>query len=458
MHCNSSCSEGVNVVRVQQVDGLSSMRQVLSRVRLLFCLLLLILPGAGAVAEEPQAKTDVAVEGEDWPRWRGRRGDGSWRGPALATSWPKDGLNRVWEQSVGGGYAGVTATGGRVLVADRVTEPHEQERLLCFDATTGELQWSTTDPVEYGKLDYGNGPRAAPTVAGGSVYHLGATGRLHCVRLEDGAVVWSKDLVQDMGGRMPTWGYAASPFVHEELVIVQPGAGEGRSIVALHRDTGKTAWETGDDEAGYATPILATIEGTRQLICWTPAFVRSLNPSTGQEHWKVPGEVTMGVSIATPVTHGRLVFVSGYWEGAVAIRPEGAGGQARIVWEDNRWLRGLMSQPLVRDGHGYLLDKRHGLTCFELKTGRKLWDDGNRLTPRARDPHATLISLAGTDRALSLNSDGDLVLARLTPEGYEELARSSIIGETWAHPALMGRFLYARSDSRLVCVELPLAR
>ncbi|MBI1913247.1 MAG: hypothetical protein HYS12_00590 [Planctomycetes bacterium] len=116
-----------------------------------------------------------------------------------------------------------------------------------------------------------------------------------------------------------------------------------------------------------------------------------------------------------------------------------------------------MSAPLYQAGYGYLLDKRHGLTCFELKTGRKLWDDAGRTTPKGRNPQATLVWAGAGDRALILNSEGDLILARLSPAGYVELSRANIVSPTWAHPAYAGGCVYARSDSELVCVELPAA-
>jgi hypothetical protein len=113
-----------------------------------------------------------------------------------------------------------------------------------------------------------------------------------------------------------------------------------------------------------------------------------------------------------------------------------------------------MSQPLCRDGYGYLLDKRHGLTCFDLKTGKKLWDDGNRMTPKGRNPQAAMIWLGQGDRALVLNSDGDLILARLNPSGYHESSRMNLLGPTWAHPAFARGCVFARNDHELVCYSL----
>lgn len=395
--------------------------------------------------------------GEDWPRWRGPRGDGTWVGPNVAETWPAHGLKPNWEQSVGGGYAGVTVVGNRVYTLDRQKEPEEVERVLCFSADTGKPLWSHAYPVEYEDLQYGSGPRAAATYSDGRLYTLGSLGDVRCFDAAGGKMLWTRHLVRDFAGRVPMWGYAASPFVFEDLVIVLPGGADGNSVVALDRASGDLVWTSQSDEAGYATPILISSGGQEQLVVWTPSHVRSLDPRTGRLFWSVPYEVTYGVAIATPIFQEGLVFVSGYWEGSKAIRLGQNPSEARLEWEENRYLRGLMSQPLYRDGHVYLLDKRHGLTCFELATGKKLWDDGNQMTPRGRNPQASLVWLNDSDRALVLNSDGDLILARFTPAGYEELARANIIGETWAHPAYAGNRVFARSDTKLVCVKLPVA-
>lgn len=396
-----------------------------------------------------------ASRAEDWPAWRGPRGDGTWRGPAISRKWPDDGLTSVWKKPVGGGYSGVSVVGERVVVTDRRKEPTEVERVLCLKADTGEPFWTVEYPVEYGKLDYGTGPRAAPTIHDGRVYTVGAVGQVQCLNLETGQAIWSTHLLRDRFGRLQEWGYSGSPFIYEDLVILQPGAEFAGSILALNRHTGATVWSALSDAAGYATPILIPVDGRQQLICWTPSYIRSLDPRRGIPLWSVPYPVTYGVSIATPVFHQGTVLVCGYWEGSKAIRTA-ADGTASLLWEENRNLRGLMSQPLCRDGHAYLLDKQYGLTCFEVSTGKKLWDDGNTLTPRDRNPHASIVALEGTKDVLALNAKGELVLATLTPERYEEHARTKILGETWAHPAFAGRRVYARNDTELVCVELPI--
>ena len=403
---------------------------------------------------------------EDWPCWRGPRGDGTWNAPKLPEKWPDAGLRQVWRQPIGGGDAGMVVADGRACTMDRQKEPEETERVLCFDAATGKPLWTHAYPVTYGKLQHGNGPRAAPTIHDGRVFSLGALGRVCCLDVATGKLLWTKDTVAEYGARIPMWGFAASPFIFGESVIVHVGAQPDGSFIALDRKTGRELWRSVPDRAGYCTPILIQHAGQPQLVCWTPENVRGLDPRDGKPLWAVPYKVTYGVSIASPIFQEGIVFVAGYWEGSKAIQLGPGPTDTKLLWEENQFLRGEMSQSLYRDGHVYLLDKTHGLTCFELKTGRKLWDDANQMTPKGHDPQASLVWLnepqkAGkmpalpADRAIILNANGELILTRLNRDGYHEQSRTKIIGKTWAHPAFAGRCVFARNESDLVCVELP---
>jgi outer membrane protein assembly factor BamB len=413
----------------------------------------------------------ASARAEDWPRWRGPRGDGSWNGPAVPDAWPAR-LRRVWKQPMAGGYCGVFVSEGRVYTMDRekltpaTPESDGHERILCFDAATGRPLWSHRYPTRYGGLGgYSNGPRAAPTISDGRVYTLGAVGHFHCLDAATGKVHWSKDLVRDAKARIPEWGFAASPVIDEGRVIVHVGAEPDGCLIAFDRITGREVWRGVSDPAGYCTPVMIDSRGGRQLVVWTPENVRGLEPRTGRLLWTVPYKVTYGVSIASPIFREDILFVTGYWEGAKAIRLGPGLTDAELVWEDRRQLRGLMAQPLYRDGHVYSIDKQAGLVCFELKTGKKLWDDGNRMTPKGRNPHASMVWLGGGPRALVLNSAGELILARFEPTGYRELARTRILdGAVWSHPAFAGRCVFAHADgadhpsagpNELVCVELP---
>lgn len=395
------------------------------------------------------------LRAEDWPQWRGPRADGTWQAPPLPERWPATGLKQLWKQPIGGGYAGISISGNRAVTMDRRKEPTEVERVLAFDLATGRSLWTHKYPVQYGELDYGNGPRAAPTFDGDAIYTLGAVGHVCRLDAATGRIVWSVDTVKDRGAKVPEWGFAASPVVWKNLVIVHVGAQPGGCFLALDKDTGAEIWRGGDDPAGYATPLVVELPSGPQLIGWTPEHIVGLNLDDGRVEWKVPYKVTYGVSIAMPIYRDGIVFVAGYWEGSKAIKLGPARTDAALLWQNKDELRGIMSQPLYRDGHVYLLDKIFGITCFELSTGKKLWDDDNTLTPRNRNPHAALVWLNDSDRVLALNAEGELVLGRFTPTGYIEQSRTKIIGPTWAHPGFSGRYVMARNDEEIVCIELP---
>ncbi|MFN0197052.1 MAG: carbohydrate-binding family 9-like protein [Planctomycetaceae bacterium] len=404
--------------------------------------------------------------GEDWPKWRGPRGDGTWHGPPIVEQWPAEGLKQLWKQEIGGGFAGISVSQEKVITLDRQKEPAEVERVLCYAANTGELLWSQTWPVTYGKLDYGNGPRATPMIEGDRVYVQGALGELVCLSLDDGKVVWSTNLLREFQGRTPDWGYSASPLVSGKMLIVQPGGEAETSVVALDRMTGKKIWASHSDKAGYTNPLVIEYGGYETLLCWTPSHIRGMNPHTGEPFWNVPYEITYGVAIATPIFEEGIAFISGYWDGSKAIRFGEKPADAKLIWEDRENLRGLMSQPFYKEGYVYLLDKGYGVTCFELATGKKSWDDGHKLTSRGRNPQVSLVWLGEEDRAIAFNAEGELVLCRLNPQGYHESSRTRILeprGEadeskipTWSHPAYARNRVFARDDQVIVAYEMPL--
>jgi outer membrane protein assembly factor BamB len=346
----------------------------------------------------------------------------------------------------------VTVSDGRVYVMDRQKSPKEVERVLCFDATSGKLLWQHEWEVSYGGMDYGTGPRASVNVSEGRAYALGATGMALCLDAVNGKVVWEVNTVETFGAKVPTWGFAASPVLDGGRVLLHVGAKNG-SVIALHAKTGAEAWRGGPDPAGYCTPEIITHEGQRQLIAWGPENIQSLNPESGAVLWTYPYKITYGVSIAQPLYRDGVLMVSGYWHGTKALRPD-AGG-AKLLWENETDICGLMSAPLFKDGVVYLLDKNRGLQAFELKTGKILWSDDNTLTPKDRNPQMSLVWMEETKNlAALLNASGELVYVKLTPEKREEVARWQIIGKTWAHPAFAGSMLFARDDKVLVAWKL----
>jgi outer membrane protein assembly factor BamB len=396
------------------------------------------------------AATDGTTAG-DWPQWRGPTRDGFTRLDALPDKLPAT-LTPRWRQPIGGGYGGIAVAGGRVYVMDRQKEPREVERVLCLEAATGRPVWDHAYPVTYGKLDYGNGPRATPTVRAGRVYANGALGRLSCLDAATGKEIWSRDTVKDFRGRVPTWGHSCSPLVDEGRVIVQPGGTPDACLVALDAATGKEVWRSLSDRPGYSSPVLLSGKGWRELLYWTAENLACLEPATGKVLWKVPfSPIDYDVAISDPVFDGGVVLVSNYWTGSKAVRLDARGQNPEVAWEGKQ-LSLLMSTPLVRNGHAYALDRFRGLKCIDLRTGSVKWE-GEHVTPRGTNPQASLV-WAG-EKALILNEKGELLLAGLTPEGFRGLGKAAILGgQVWAHPAYANGCVFARSDTEIVCVPL----
>jgi outer membrane protein assembly factor BamB len=401
---------------------------------------ILLVSQAGFLTSQARA------EERQWPRWRGPDGNGVWAAGEidrpLDSKWQPE-----WRQAIGPGFSGVTLSDGRVYTMDRIGG---DERVICWNVLSGKQVWLQKNTVDYGDLDYGKGPRASVTIAKGRAFCQGAMGDLICRDATTGNVIWAVHLVDDLGGELPMWGFAASPVIHEDMVIVHPG-GKGNCYVALALKDGSIRWEAGNDPAGYATPMVADFGGKSLVIGWTPQHIVGIDANSGQEYWKYPYEVTYGVSIATPIIYRDIVFVSGYWEGSRALQISQQGKEVNLLWEDKREIRGLMAQPLQREGLAFLLDRSNGIVCFDLKTGKTRWADSHKLTPRGRNPQATLVWLGSTDRFAALNSQGELVVGRLTPDGLVEAGRTTLSGDTWAHPAYgLGRVI-VRDDQQIIC-------
>jgi outer membrane protein assembly factor BamB len=385
----------------------------------------------------------------DWPGWMGPDAAGEWRGVRLPAEFGDKAVAELWSTEIGGGYAGIAVAGDQVFTLDRPADS-ELERVLCLDRKTGRVLWTHEYAADYGDLDHGNGPRSTPLVDGDRVYTLGTVGRLVCLNRRTGELVWEVDAVADLAAEIPTWGFSASPILAGRLLIVPLSARPGGTVVALDAATGEELWRALDDRTGYSTPVVKRIGGREQLVVWTADAAWGLTPEDGEILWTFPFRTSnFDVSIISPVVVGSRLYLSGYWDGAATAVLSDRGPQAS--WKE-RVPANLMATPLWRDGYLYSLDRRQGLLCLRWETGEVLWSDEHRMTPKDRNPHASMV-WAG-ERAVFLNSEGELIVARLSPEGYAEDGRVAIIGPTWAPAAFAGQEVFARDDSRIVAVRV----
>jgi outer membrane protein assembly factor BamB len=414
---------------------------------------------APEVAEAPSATPVVPAPARApyWTTFRGPLRDGHYQERPILTDWPADGLTPLWRQPIGGGYASFAVARGRAFT---IEQRRAEEVVAAYDVATGREVWTVAWMGEFREWMGGDGPRATPTWFDGRVYALGALGELRVLDAETGAVIWRLNILDDNGVANIPWGMAASPLVFDDLVVVHPGGTGGRSIVAYDRHTGARRWSALDDKAAYSSPVVATIQGRRQLLVVTAARLVALQPDTGDLLWSHPWPGPNDINAAQPVIVGdnRVLVSSGYGVGAALIEVVAVDGSAtsgsgrafttREVWRNTR-LKNRFASSVVHEGHVYGLDENI-LACLELETGDVKWKAG-------RYGHGQLVLASG--HLIVLTEDGDLALVRATPERHDERFRFPVLsGKTWNHPALDDGRLIVRNLAEMAAFDLRVSR
>lgn len=440
----------------------------------LAALALLAVPPSGetgAVAADAEASSD-------WPEFRGPGRTGEWKAEGLVANFDglSDPLPRVWSAPVGAGYSGPTVAGDGVYLMDRgpADAGGEIERIVCVDRATGAARWTHAYPCVYRDVDYAFGPRTSVTIREGKAYALGMMGHLHCLDAGTGQVLWAKDLAESYRIRMPIWGLSSSPLVEGDLLVVQVSAPEdGACFVGLDRHTGAERWRAFADRGSYVSPQIIRQAGRPVLIAWTGQRVAGMDPATGAVHWEIPTPPNkMPINVPGPVfdAGGTRMFLSVFYDGSRLIELGGTELTAREIWRrqgvnerTTDALHCMISPPYIRGAHVYGIDSYGQLRCLDLATGERVWEN---LTAIPQGRWGTGFLAPQGDRTWIVTERGDLVIARLSPEGYEEIDRARLIEPTtplrqrpegtvlWSYPAFAGTRIYVRNDRELICVDL----
>ena len=440
---------------------------------------------ACAVACLPPALLDA----EDWPQWRGIDRDAVWHETGIVERFAAGGLSVKWRAPVRAGFAGPAVAGGRVFVLDyqetagsRTMDGHE--RLVVLDEETGAVLWTREWPATYRNIIpvFATGPRATPTVDGDRVYILGAAGMLLCFDTASGDLIWQVDTVADYGVTVPVYGVAHSPLVEGEHLIALLGGEPDAMVVAFDKATGAEAWRALDtiSEAGYSSPIVITAAEVRQLIVWHPTGVSSLDPATGSTWWEHDFLLDSGLTIGTPVRSGRYLLITPVEKGGLMLALNADRPAARPLWTganpnrtDRPVQRSMTSTPIVVGDAIYGLSSYGELRGVDAATGERLWSS-DQLVPE--DRWASSHFVRHQDRAFIAVETGELVIARFTRAGYEEVDRTHLLAPTtrtrgggsnrfrqhdravlWAHPAFANGHVVARNDAEVVRASLAAA-
>jgi outer membrane protein assembly factor BamB len=398
----------------------------------------------------------------DWPQWRGPNRDDVSKETGLLKAWPKDGPKLLWTfRDAGLGFATPAIVGDRLYTQGG---SGDKEFVLAIDVKTQEKKWSA-EVGEFYKNSYGDGPRGTPTVDGGRIYTIGGQGNLLCTKADTGEKLWSKSLQKDFGGGIPVWGYAESPLVDGEQVVVTPGGPKG-ALVALNKKTGELIWQSKEftDNAMYSSVMISEAGGVHQYVQMTPEHVVGIDAKDGHVLWSFARKGPVA-AIPTPIVSENYVFVtSGYSAGCNLLKLSKVNDKFQvdeIYHKDDAWKRLNNHHGGVVLVDGYLYGYNDGQhragpaawTCQELKTGNIVWTDDklSKGSVTYADGHLYCLS----------EDEGTCVLVEASPKGWKETGRFTIDksttkhnGKVWAHPIVCNGKLYLRDQDLIYCYDV----
>jgi outer membrane protein assembly factor BamB len=431
----------------------------------------------------------IAETNEDWPQFLGPRADGTSLERSLVDKFPTNGPAILWDRKIGTGYGAPSVRSDRLVLHHRIGD---EEIVECFEAATGKPLWRYSYPSRYiDPYGYNNGPRCTPLLTSDRCYTFGAEGKLLCLELSTGKLVWQRDTARDWEIPTAFFGVGSTPILEGDSLIVMVGGQPNSGVVALDAKTGKTVWESvgeknwqgqpifdwpggravawkkWDKQASYATPAAATVNGQRQIFSLMRQGLVSLNPTNGAVNfcrW-FRAQVEESVNAAKPVIVDDLVFISAayYKIGSVLLRVKPDGRGFDEVWRSTV-LEIHWTTPIYHDGYLYAFSGRNEpdarFRCVELKTGKLMWDRDESWPPHsARQPpvYGRGSAVMADDKLIVLGEGGLLGLFKVNPQKPEEISRwqlPELHYPCWAAPVLSRKRLYLRSEDRLVCLNL----
>lgn len=400
---------------------------------------------------------------EDWPQWRGPNRDAVWSETGICQTFPSNGLQIRWRAPVGFGYSSPVVAARHVYVTDSQLDkpPKARERILCFAEESGKSLWSYSREVTFPDWAFTpgqeKGPNATPLVRDGKVYSLASFGNVFCVGARDGTLLWQKDLAKEYPASELM--ASASPLIEGDLLIFLIGAKPDACVIALDKNSGKEVWKALDEPAAHSSPIVITAGGCRQLIVWTQKSVTALAPATGNLLWRESLPTMGDYIVSTPVFADAHLLLSG-----LMLKLDSARPGASVLWPETRSpARRILSNtstPLLQSNCVFSAKSSGELVCLDAATGQQVWST-NKVTDlkNGASMHLTL----NGNSVLLFNDRGELIRARLTAHGYQELGRTALIAPTyafgdrkvaWTAPAYANRHVFARSDKELICASL----
>jgi outer membrane protein assembly factor BamB len=407
---------------------------------------------------EQDEKVDLKTTTEnDFPQFLGPDRDLVLKDVQLERDWNQHPPMLVWRQPIGAGWSAFSVVNGYAVTLE---QRGEEELVTCYAVKTGHPVWSHSEAGRHSTILGGAGPRSTPTIHEGRVYAVTALGILLCLEGETGKPVWRVDLLEKFGTDRATdaadvsWGRAGSPLIVDDMLIIPAGGppGKAASLAAFKFEDGSLVWKGGDTQISYASPVLATIGGVRQILSVNESNATGHDVKTGEVLWSVewPGDSSANASASQPqIFHKNHVLLSkGYSTGAKVVELSLAGDkfEASEVWASTRVLKTKFTNAAILDGYAYALSDGL-LECVNLENGKPAW--------RGKRYGQGQILAAGDALLVMTENDGDVVMVDASPKKFVELGRfPAIEGQTWNNLCLAGKYLLVRNSQEAACFEL----
>jgi len=388
----------------------------------------------------------------DWPQWRGPNRDGNVKNAFVPETWPKA-LKEEWKVTVGLGHASPVESNGRIYVFAR---QGDDEVLLCLDSTTGKEIWRSSQAISYqmhpAAMGHGKGPKSTPVVSNATVYTFGISGVLSAHDAGTGKLKWRREFSKEYPKTSPLFGTAMSPLVDNGLLIAHVGGHDKGALTAFDAETGAVKWSNDADGPAYASPIIVTLAGVRQVVTFMQKDLVGVDFSTGKLLWKLPSKTQYDENCNTVVAYKDLLIFSREEQGLSAFRlvKQGAEIVPQQVW-NNKEAELYLSTPVLQGNllFGMTARQKGQFFAIDADTGKTSW-----LSPGRMGENAAILNLGGK-ALLFLTNDANLIVQPLDAKAYSPLAQYTVAASpTWAHPLVLGRRILIKDETTLISLAI----